>query len=411
MGSIRVRKDNNQLFFDFRFKNKRCRELTMLNDTKANRVKMESALKRLEKEIKQGTFDYAAYFPNSSNIKKFNVDVTNNTQVESVSDENPNGHPTFGVFAATWLIESEVAWRDSHKKNQKGIINGYLMDEFKDKVVSQITKAEILAFRAKLAKVPGRKAATLSNKRINSVMAPLRQIIDEAADRYEFSTPYRKIKLLKVPKVDIHPFSLAEVELIITKVRDDFKNYYTVRFFTAMRPGEIDGLKWKYVDFENRQILVRETIVDGKEEYTKTDGSQREIDMSEPVYDALKAQYKVSHGLSEYVFCTSVGKPLDKDNVRNRVWYPLLRHLNLRKRVPYQTRHTGATLWLASGENPEWIARQMGHVSTEMLFTTYSRFVPNLTRKDGSAFENLLSVKTNLIKNSAKADTDKKEVN
>ena len=64
--------------------------------------------------------------------------------------------------------------------------------------------------------------------------------------------------------------------------------------------------------------------------------------------------------------------------------------LGLKKRRPYQTRHTAATLWLAAGESPEWIARQMGHSSTEMLFTVYSRFVPNLTRQDGSAIERLL---------------------
>jgi integrase len=45
---------------------------------------------------------------------------------------------------------------------------------------------------------------------------------------------------------------------------------------------------------------------------------------------------------------------------------------------------------LAAGENPLWIARQMGHTSTEMLFKVYGRFVPNLTRQDGSAFERLL---------------------
>jgi len=68
----------------------------------------------------------------------------------------------------------------------------------------------------------------------------------------------------------------------------------------------------------------------------------------------------------------------------------LLEKLSLRKRRQYQTRHTAATLWLAAGENPEWIARQMGHTSTEMLFRVYSRFVPNLTRQDGSAFERLV---------------------
>ena len=87
---------------------------------------------------------------------------------------------------------------------------------------------------------------------------------------------------------------------------------------------------------------------------------------------------------------TRTGGPLNHNNLTKRVWYPLLRHLGFRKRRPYQTRHTAATLWLAAGENPEWIARQMGHTTTEMLFRVYSRYVPNLTRRDGSAFERLL---------------------
>ena len=32
----------------------------------------------------------------------------------------------------------------------------------------------------------------------------------------------------------------------------------------------------------------------------------------------------------------------------------------------------------------------IGHSTTEMLFRVYSRYVPNLTRRDGSAFERLL---------------------
>jgi integrase len=157
-----------------------------------------------------------------------------------------------------------------------------------------------------------------------------------------------------------------------------------------MRTGEVDGLKWKYVDFKARQILIRETIVAGEEEYTKTDASQREIQMSGLVFDALTAQAKITKGKSAFVFANRDGQPLDHNNVTKRVWYPLLRHLGLKERRPYQTRHTAATLWLASGENPLWIARQLGHSSTEMLFKVYGRFVPNLTHQDGSAFERLL---------------------
>ena len=220
-------------------------------------------------------------------------------------------------------------------------------------------------------------------------MTPLRMLLAEAAERFQFVMPFHGIKPLKVPRTDVEPFTLDEVKMIIEKVRPDYRNYFTVRFFTGMRTAEIDGLKWKYIDWDRRQILIRETIVLGEIGETKTDGSVREIIMSQPVYDALSAQAKITKE-HDFVFCNRKGLPLDHKNITNRIWYPLLRHLGLRKRRPYQTRHTAATLWLGSGENPEWIARQMGHTTTEMLFRVYSRFVPNLTRKDGSAFERLI---------------------
>jgi integrase len=192
-----------------------------------------------------------------------------------------------------------------------------------------------------------------------------------------------------VPRTDVEPFSIEEVKSIIETVRLDFRNYYTVRFFSGMRTGEVDGLQWQHVDFTRRQILIRQALVEGRLEYTKNDGSFRTIEMSQLVFDALMDQRK-STGSQSFVFCSRTGGPLNHSNVTKRIWYPLLRHLGLRKRRPYQTRHTAATLWLASGESPEWIARQMGHTTTEMLFRVYSRYVPNLTRQDGSAFERLL---------------------
>ncbi|WP_233219093.1 site-specific integrase [Photobacterium sp. GB-27] len=172
-------------------------------------------------------------------------------------------------------------------------------------------------------------------------------------------------------------------------VKPEFVDYFKVRFFTGMRTSEIDGLKWKYVDFERRIISIRETYVHGRMDTTKTTGSHRDIQMSSVVFDALASQRNVTKR-AEFVFCNSAGNPIDKRNVRERVWKPALKAMGISYRRPYETRHTAATLWLAAGEAPEWIARQMGHTTTKMLFEVYSRFVPNLTRQDGSAFEKLL---------------------
>ncbi|HET6421317.1 MAG TPA: DUF3596 domain-containing protein [Geobacteraceae bacterium] len=385
MGSIRPRKENGLLMFDFRYQGVRCREQTTLADNKENRSKIEKVLKRIEAEITLGTFVYADYFPNSPLVQKFSTEVV----TDKKESETPSKSPLFRTFAWEWYGENIVRWKDSYRKTAETNLKKHLIPAFGEKEVSHITRAEILKFRSALAKVEDGKKG-LSPDRINHIMTTLRMILEEAADRFEFTTSFTGIKQLRVPKSDVDPFSLDEVMMIIGKVRKDFRNYYIVRFFTGMRTAELDGLKWKYVDFVRRQILVRETIVEGKIDTTKTPESMRTIEMSSIVYKALKEQHAINVGRSEYVFCARNCSPLQHRNVTKRVWYPTLRLLGLKTRRPYQTRHTAATLWLAAGENPEWIARQMGHVNTRMLFTVYSRFVPNLTRRDGSAFENFL---------------------
>ena len=394
MGSIRKRMDANQLFFDFRYRGVRCREYTLLTDTAANQKNMEKMLATIESEIIIGTFDYVSYFPNSPMATKFpslcvETPLIAITQQRALAVEIPTS-PLFKDFAEEWFLENEIGWKRSYRATLKITFNKYLLPVFGEKEVSRITKGDILKFRSPLAKVQNGTKEGLSHDRINHILTPLRMILNEAADRCNFSTPYVGIKQLKVPRSDIDPFSLNEVNLFLANIRADFRNYYIVRFFTGMRTAEVDGLQWKYVDFEKGLISIRETLVNGFVETTKTVESARDIVMSRPVFDAMWAQRESSKNMDGLVFCTRNGLPLDRRNVMNRVWYPSLRRLGLKKRKPYQTRHTTATLWLAAGENPEWIARQMGHSTTRMLFTVYSRYIPNLTRMDGSAFERLL---------------------
>ncbi len=387
MASVRARKGSNKLFMDFRYRGQRCRELTALEDTPSNVKKLEALLKRIEAEITLGSFNYATYFPGSKNIAKFNQP----TLATLNEDSNKRGKGAlFKDFCEVWFQEMESTWRRSYQSTVRGVLDRQLIREFGHLEVSNISKADLLQFRASLAKVKHGEKIGFSADHTNRHMKIMRMILIEASDRFDFTCPYRNIKPLKIQKTDVDPFTIDDINLFLRHIRPDYKDYYTVRFFTGMRTAEIDGLQWRFVDFERRQILIRETWVKGYVEYTKTDGSQREIEMSQPVYDALKHQY-LATGEGKFVFCTGTGAPVSNNNITKRVWYPLLAHLDLRKRRPYQTRHTAATLWLASGESPEWIARQMGHVNTEMLFRVYSRYVPNLTRRDGSAFEHLLT--------------------
>lgn len=404
MAKVTARKETGRLVIDFTYRGVRCREQTALADTAANRKRVESMLAKLKAAMAAGTFAYRDFFPGSPLAGRFDTPQpapvpaprnpalpTSAPAAAAAAATSPN--PSFKDFTATWMSERQIEWRRSHLKVLKCTLDGHLLPHFGDRPVGTITKADILAFRTKLADLPGRTGPKMSPKRINGILAPMRQILAEAADRFGFVSPALNLKPLRLRKTDVEPFTLEQVQQMLATVRPDWRNYFTVRFFTGMRTGEAHGLKWKYVDLDKRLILIRETFVLGEDEYTKTDSSQRDIRMTQVVFEALQDQYLATSKLSEYVFCNREGKPLDNDNFGSRVWYPLLRHLGLKKRRPYQMRHTAATLWLASGEAPEWIARQLGHSSTEMLFRVYSRYVPNLTRQDGSAIDRLLATR------------------
>lgn len=383
MGNVRARTETKCLYFDFQYMKQRCREQTLLPDTPANRKKLNVVLKRIEAEIALGKFDYAKYFPNSSMVEK----IARLNKQNNIANSLKKLTPSFEEFANLWIEEMKPSWRTTTLENYQFYLNKRLIPRFGGMDVSEITKSDIMMFRAEATKL---KNGTIKAKTVNKYIKLLKMILTEAADRYHFMPCHSNIKSLKEEKVHIEPFSFDEVNSIIRHVRPDWRDYFIVRLFTGMRSGEVDGLKWKNIDFERRQILVRETYSKGEFHYTKNDGSQREIDMSQLVYDTLLNRIG-RHQHSDLVFSNKDGKPINNPNFLNRVWKPLLALLNIPYRRPYQTRHTAATLWLAAGENPTWIAKQMGHSNTEMLFKVYSRYVPNLTRQDGSAMDKLIS--------------------
>lgn len=382
MASINSR--NGKLYVDFRYIGQRCREQTLLTDTKPNRKRLENFVSRMEADIQLGSFRYENYFPQSKKLEQFQ-----SLELMRSTNSHKDSSSGFDSFSKVWLEEKKPEWRDSQISNVEDIFRIYLIPHFGNVPLNTISKAKIMTFRGKLVK-DGNNRRPLSASRINHIMTPLRMVLTEASERFDFDSPWKNIKPLSEPKSNVSPFTLDEVMLIINNVRADYKPYYIVRFFTGMRTGEIDGLPWKNIDFERRQIIVDQAVVNGVIGGTKTTGSNRIIQMNQLVYDALLEQQSLTKHQGEFVFCTKTGTPLNHRNVTKRVWYPLLRYLELDKRNPYQSRHTAATLWLAAGESPEWIAAQMGHSNTKMLFTVYSRYVPNLTRQDGSALDKLL---------------------
>ena len=168
MASIQVRKETGTLIIDFYYKGVRCREQTALDDTPANRKKLQKMIDRMDSEMAAGTFDYRSVFPGSKNLSRFYktestpvvvVPVTSSKAGNAIT-ECVGNTPLFRDFTETWFTEKEVEWRKSHRVSTRADLDKVLLPRFGDRVVSQIAKADILGFRAELSKVNARGKTT-----------------------------------------------------------------------------------------------------------------------------------------------------------------------------------------------------------------------------------------------------------
>jgi len=156
-------------------------------------------------------------------------------------------------------------------------------------------------------------------------------------------------------------------------------NYFTAAFFTGLRPSELIGVRWSDVDFSRRLVRVQRAIVRGKAKAkTKTKTKTvRDVDLNVRALAAFEAQRLHTQLAGGVVFNNpATGKPWADIQTQWEIWNLCLRRCKLRYRVPYQTRHTFATLALhLAGARPGYVARQLGHANTGMLFNVYAKWI------------------------------------
>lgn len=371
-----------RLYVDLMYRGVRCQEATGLVDSQDNRAEARRRARQIDGEIAGGRFDYARWFPRGKRGHLF----------AAPGDEGPT---KYVAHVRQWIDEKAARVAPGTAYDQRRIIEARLIPAFGERLVSAIDVHHVEAFVAGLL-TPKGEEKKLSHRRANIILQVLRQSLDRAVRRgWLKDNPARLVDKLREEKPDIDPLSFDEVTTLLGKglvapswTPQDvagWRRYFTVAFFTGLRPGEQMGLRLDDLDWIRKTIGVRRAVGRFGEGPTKTVDSRRDVEMLPTVERALRAQRAAVQLRGGWLFPNRDGKPLNLTNVRERVWRPALRRAGLRYRSFYQTRHTFVTLMLGAGESPAWIARQLGHTTPEMLFRRYHRFIPNLTRRDGSA--------------------------
>ncbi|MCL1040931.1 site-specific integrase [Shewanella marisflavi] len=383
MAHIRIR-PNGRIQFDLHLYGQRFREGTKMMATPKNLASAKATLKQMNAEIDLGSFQYRDYFPNSKKVALFE-------QLQRTRHPDRQ-YPFFDNYANQWFERQKAKWKQSYQGSVRTALTKYLIPEFGNTLVNEVSLTQIDFFRQKLLDIKKEDGTRqLSNRRVNNILWPLIAITSLASEEFKFEYPLRRYRSLKEEKAESYPMTIAEVRCFLSVVPEQWKDYFIIRFWTGMRSCEVHGLEWEHIDFEHRLIRIRQNWVNGVVCDVKTPKSRRDLKMCDTVYDAFKRIKAANRSGSNFVFTGPSGTPLQTHYVSRKLWYPTLKSAGLKKRRPYETRHTAAVLHIAALENPLYISQLLGHSDTRLLFDVYAPYVANASRNDGNAFDQLMS--------------------
>lgn len=171
--------------------------------------------------------------------------------------------------------------------------------------------------------------------------------------------------------------------------------------YTGMRKGELMGLHWKNIDFDNNTITIEHTRDRNGTRKPKTNNSYRTILLDPFVMEQLKKykawckQVQFKHGIKlkddQLVFISEDGAIPISEVRLNKALKKITKKTGINTITIHGLRHTHATILLNRNANVKAIAERLGN-SVDMI----NRIYGHLTKDSSAALINIFSESLNV---------------
>jgi integrase len=261
----------------------------------------------------------------------------------------------------------------------RGVIDGYLIDEFGALSLDAVTPDLIDAYKERLI-AEGR----LSNRTIVRHLTVLHGVFKRAKRVWGLAENPAAADMVERPKVtytgEFDTFDADEVELLAAHADDpQDAAIYRVAAYSGLRQGELLALRWSDVDFFGGLLHVRRNFTGGHEKVPK--GKRvRSVPMTPTVIDAL-AQLKERDRFiadDDLVF-TREGEHLNHFDLRSR-YYAALERAGLRRLRFHDLRHAFGSAAITELD-PHAVQSYMGH----QHYSTTQRYLHHKPQRDDAA--------------------------
>lgn len=326
-------------------------------------------------------------------------------------------------FVFDRYISTKTELRRTTYGNYMYLYNRYVREEFGKRKIGGIRYSDVLYFYFHLAQDKNLRVNTLQT--IHSILHPTFQIAvrDEILRNNPSDGVMAEVKKKLGKNYGVrHALTLEQQRAFMnyTYNRPEFQRWgplFTVLLGTGCRIGEVIGLRWKDLDFEQRIIDINHSVayysrgsLFDKCEYIvslpKTEAGVRMIPMMDAVYHAFQQEYEwqkefgfcsaVIDGMTDFVFTNRLGNIHNPQYV-NRTIQRIVESYNSEeilnaekeKRQPvliphfscHHFRHTFCTRFCENETNVKVIQSVMGHANIETTMNVYAE-VTEIKKKE-----------------------------
>lgn len=231
----------------------------------------------------------------------------------------------------------------------------------------------------------------LSGKTVKNAAAIMHKAFSVAVKQgYIIANPCDAAEQPKVKVREIAPLKDADIPKFLSAIdKSPLRNALAVCLFAGLREGELLGLSWRQIDFENGKILVSQQLQREKKaggiyyicDTTKS-GKPRRIEPPQICFEYLKSE-KVKQTESrlkagalwnnenDLVFTDEVGNHIAIHTFYKR-FKEVAKEIGREDARPHDLRHTAATVMIASGADVKSVQDFLGHATASFTLNVYT---------------------------------------
>jgi Site-specific recombinase XerD len=294
-------------------------------------------------------------------------------------------------------------------KTVYAISNGDNITELSAVKVSESLKRPL----KKLFKVASDDGKKLAPKTILHHHRLISSILETAVKwQVLFNNPCDRVETPKVERKEaryLDEYQATELLNYLESEQLQYKTMIILLLYSGMRRGELCGLEWNDIDFDNCIVDINKSslYIKGKGIYndeTKNFSSNRVIKVPQFVMQLI-AEHKLAQSIERFrlgdqwedsnkLFTQWNGKPIHPDTITN--WFKsFIKRNNLPDITLHSLRHTNATLMIASGVDLRTVSKRLGHAQMSTTTDIYTHAIQTADERASDILDDILTVKKN----------------